>query len=86
VQNTARAFNAGSDTTGTRLGEATAIPWVDIDFDQGTVRIARYFSNGHYLAPTKTGRERTYFRELTPRTSTQVTAGGFEKKERGDSD
>lgn len=44
--------------TGARLGEATALRWVDVDLERGTARIRRSFSNGKYLAETKSGRER----------------------------
>ena len=45
--------------TGARLGEAVALRWSDVDLDAGTARIARSFSMGRYLGPTKSGRERT---------------------------
>jgi len=44
--------------TGTRLGEASALRWDDVDLEAGTARIARSFSSGERLGPTKTGRER----------------------------
>src|SRR5262245_53720182 len=44
--------------TGVRLGEATALRWLDVDLEAGTARISRSFSGGRYLSPTKTGRER----------------------------
>ncbi len=45
--------------TGARLGEATALRWLDVDLEAGSARIARSFSSGMYLGPTKTGRVRT---------------------------
>ena len=45
--------------TGTRLGEASALLWEDVDLEVGTARIHRSFSSGERLGPTKTGRERT---------------------------
>ena len=44
--------------TGARLGEATALRWIDVDPEVGTARIARSLSSGMHLGPTKTGRER----------------------------
>ena len=44
--------------TGARLGEASALRWIDVDLERGTARIARSFSGGSYLSETKTGRER----------------------------
>ena len=44
--------------TGVRLGEALALRWIDVDLEAGTARIARSFSSGRTLGPTKTGRER----------------------------
>ena len=44
--------------TGARLGEASALRWVDLDLERGTARIARSFSGGRYVTVTKTGRER----------------------------
>jgi integrase len=44
--------------TGTRLGEATALRWEDVDLESRTARICRSFSSGERLGPTKTGRER----------------------------
>jgi integrase len=44
--------------TGARLGEALALRWIDVDLEAGTARIARSFSSGRTLGPTKTGRER----------------------------
>ena len=45
--------------TGARLGEASALRWIDVDLDAGTARIARSFADGKDLAPTKTGKQRT---------------------------
>ena len=45
--------------TGARLGEASALRWIDVDGKAGTVRIARSFSDGKDLALTKTGKQRT---------------------------
>jgi integrase len=44
--------------TGARFGEATALRWSDVDLVAGTARIARSFSSGVKLGPTKTGRTR----------------------------
>ena len=44
--------------TGVRIGEATALRWVDVDLDQRRVRIARSFSDGKFLSTPKTGRVR----------------------------
>ena len=44
--------------TGARFGEATALRWSDIDPQAGTARIARSFSSGKYLGPTKAEIER----------------------------
>ena len=44
--------------TGARLGEASALRWIDLDLERGTARIARSFSGGRYVSVTKTGRER----------------------------
>ena len=44
--------------TGCRFGEAAALRWVDVNLDAGTARIARSYSSGTHLGPTKTGRER----------------------------
>lgn len=44
--------------TGARLGEATAVRWIDVDLDRGLVRIERSYSMGRDLGPTKTGRAR----------------------------
>jgi len=44
--------------TGSRIGEAIALRWRDIDLGQRTAWIRRSFSNGKYLGPTKTGEER----------------------------
>jgi integrase len=44
--------------TGARLGEAAALRWSDVDLAAGTARIARSFSSGRYLGPTKTGQVR----------------------------
>ncbi len=44
--------------TGARFGEAAAIRWSDLDLESGTARIARSFSSGVQLGPTKTGRSR----------------------------
>ena len=51
--------------TGARLGEAVAVRWTDIDLERGLVRIARSYSGGRFLGPTKSGRERDV--ELTTR-------------------
>lgn len=45
--------------TGARLGEGSALRWTDLDLRSGTARIARSFSSGKDLGPTKTGHERT---------------------------
>jgi integrase len=45
--------------TGARFGEAVALRWIDVDLEAGTARIARSFSSGQTLGPTKTGRVRT---------------------------
>ena len=45
--------------TGARLGEASALLWLDVNLDSGTARIRRSFSDGKTLSTTKTGRERT---------------------------
>lgn len=45
--------------TGARIGEATALRWIDVDLEAGTARISRSFSSGKVLGPTKTGRART---------------------------
>jgi integrase len=45
--------------TGARLGEASALRWIDVDLRAGTARISRSFSDGKYVAPTKTGKTRT---------------------------
>ena len=45
--------------TGTRLGEASALLWVDVDLSTKTARIRRSFSDGKTLSTTKTGKERT---------------------------
>jgi integrase len=44
--------------TGVRLGEAIALRWKDVNLDGGTARIARSYSSGQRLGPTKTGSER----------------------------
>ncbi len=44
--------------TGARFGEAAALRWGDVDLAGGTARIARSFSSGVKLGPTKTGRAR----------------------------
>jgi integrase len=44
--------------TGCRFGEAAALRWLDVDLEGGTARIARSYSSGLRLGPTKTGRER----------------------------
>ena len=44
--------------TGARLGEASALRWIDVDFQNRRTRIARSFSDGQYLSTPKTGRER----------------------------
>jgi len=44
--------------TGTRLGEALALRWIDVDLDRRAARIRRSFSDGKYISETKTGRER----------------------------
>jgi Phage integrase family len=58
--------------TGARLGEATALRWTDLDLEKGTARIARSFSGGRYLSPTKTGRGRTV--ELSARLREALSA------------
>lgn len=45
--------------TGARVGEALALRWVDVNLASGTARIARSYSSGLRLQPTKTGRVRT---------------------------
>ena len=45
--------------TGTRLGEASALLWADVDLEARTARIRRSFSDGKTLSTTKTGKERT---------------------------
>jgi integrase len=45
--------------TGARFGEMAALRWGDVDLEARTARIARSFSSGERLGPTKTGRERT---------------------------
>ncbi len=45
--------------TGTRLGEALALRWSDIDLNANTSCITRSFSSGRHLGPTKTGQVRT---------------------------
>ena len=44
--------------TGARIGEATALRWIDVDLDRATARIERSFSSGRSLGATKTGRSR----------------------------
>ncbi len=44
---------------GARLGEASALRWIDVDLDSGVTRIARSFSDGQFLSSPKTGKERT---------------------------
>ncbi len=44
--------------TGARFGEAVALRWSDVDLEGGTARIARSYSSGERLGPTKSGRER----------------------------
>ena len=44
--------------TGVRLGEASALLWIDVDLIAQTARIHRSFSDGKTLSATKTGRER----------------------------
>ena len=44
---------------GARLGEASALRWIDVDLDSGVARIARSFSDGQFLSAPKTGKERT---------------------------
>ena len=58
--------------TGARLGEASALRWIDVDLDAGTARIRRSFSNGQHLRPTKTGRERRV--ELSTRLRAELQA------------
>ncbi len=36
--------------TGVRLGEASALRWVDVDLQAGTARISRSFSDGQFLS------------------------------------
>jgi len=43
---------------GVRLGEATALRWIDVDLEARVARIRRSYSDGGHLSPTKTGRER----------------------------
>lgn len=50
--------------TGTRLGEASALRWSDLDLELGRAQIVRSFSNGKDLTWTKSGRERRI--ELSP--------------------
>jgi len=45
--------------TGARLGEASALRWIDVDLEARRARIARSFSDGQFLSPPKTRRERT---------------------------
>jgi integrase len=45
--------------TGARLGEASALRWIDVDLEARTAQITRSFSSGMYLGPTKTGRVHT---------------------------
>lgn len=45
--------------TGARLGEASALRWIDVDFERGTARVCRSWSNGRYLSMPKTGSERS---------------------------
>src|SRR5262249_34174272 len=58
--------------TGARLGEATALRWIDVDLDGGLVRIERSYSMGRDLGPTKTGRSRHV--ELSTRLRQMLTA------------
>jgi integrase len=44
--------------TGCRFGEAAALRWSDVDLEGGAAVIARSFSSGERLGPTKTGRSR----------------------------
>ncbi len=45
--------------TGTRIGEALALRWIDVDLDAPSVRICRSYSSGKHMSPTKTGQGRT---------------------------
>ena len=45
--------------TGARVGEATALRWIDVDLDGGAARITRSFSDGRHLGATKSGKSRT---------------------------
>jgi integrase len=45
--------------TGARLGEASALRWIDVSLEGGVARITRSFSNGKFLSLPKTRRERT---------------------------
>jgi integrase len=58
--------------TGSRLGEASALRWIDVDLERRTARIQRSFSNGKYLAETKSGRERVV--ELSSRLVAELAA------------
>jgi integrase len=58
--------------SGVRFGEAAALRWADVDLYSATARIARSFSSGVRLGPTKTGRERTV--ELSSRLQAVLAA------------
>jgi len=45
--------------TGVRIGEASALRWIDVDIDARRARIARSFSDGKFLSTPKTGRVRS---------------------------
>ena len=45
--------------TGARIGEASALRWIDVDLNAATARIERSFSSGKSLGDTKSGRART---------------------------
>ena len=56
--------------TGARIGEAVALRWMDVDTDNARIRIARSYSMGRHLGPTKSGRERWV--ELSSRLAAEV--------------
>ncbi len=45
--------------TGARLGEASAVRWIDVNLEVGMARVCRSFSSGKHLTETKTGASRT---------------------------